>query len=70
MNILFIILIILLLMLLVKSYHEPFISNLTIIDPYSIYLHRDISKKEDWWNKTHARQLYYYRDYVPTIFQE
>ena len=52
------------------SYNEPFVSDLTIIDPYSLYLFADASKKEDWWNDTHARKLYYYRDYVMQTYKE
>jgi len=55
-----------------KEYVKPnnFIKYLSIIDPYSLYLHKNISEKEDWWNKTHARKLYYYRDYIPQFYKE
>ena len=29
-----------------RSYNETFVSDLTIIDPYSLYLFDDISKKK------------------------
>ena len=71
MNTLLILIIIsIILLFLFKPYNEPFVSDLTIINPYSLYLFRDISRKEAWWNKTHGRKLYYYRDYVPQIFKE
>lgn len=49
---------------------ESFVSNLSYIDPNCIYLHADISEKEDWWNKTHGRKLYYYHDYEPQYMKE
>jgi hypothetical protein len=64
-KLLVIIIIIILLLFFFNTYNESFVSNLTIIDPYSVYLFADTSKKEEWWNDTHARELYYYRDYVP-----
>lgn len=45
-------------------------SYLSIVDPFSLYLFQDISAKEDWWNVTHQRKLYYYRDYVPQYYKD
>jgi hypothetical protein len=39
---------------------ESFIGDLTIVDPTSLYLHDDISEKEDWWRITHHRQPIYF----------
>ena len=44
-------------------YNEKFASNLSIIDPYSLYLHENISEKENRWNELHKTQYYY--DPVP-----
>ncbi|ARF12438.1 hypothetical protein Klosneuvirus_5_108 [Klosneuvirus KNV1] len=46
------------------------VSDLSYIDPNSTYLWEDISEKEDWWNKTHGKKLYYYADYVPPYYTE
>ena len=54
----------------VRSQEEIPGSYLSIVDPYSLYLFKDISEKEAWWNKTHARKFYYYRDYVPPYYKE
>lgn len=43
---------------------------MTIVDPYSIPLHKDISEKADWWNYLHNQKLYYYRDYVDMKYKE
>lgn len=51
-------------------YNETFIGNLTIVDPYSIYLYDDITEKQNWWNVTHSKKLYYYHDYVPQYLKE
>ena len=39
---------------------ESFINNLSIVDPYSLYLHKDISEKEDWWNILHTKPTIYF----------
>ena len=52
------------------SYNEKFVANLSIVDPFSLYLHNDISNKEDWWHKTHSNKFYYYRDMVPIYYKE
>ena len=70
MEILFILIIILVILWYISNRSEPFANNLTIIDPYSLYLFKDISRKEDWWNKTHGRKLYYYRDYTLPVYKE
>jgi hypothetical protein len=67
MNIILILLIVILIMFFIKIFYnlpEPF------ADPYSICLHHDISEKEDWWNKTHSKKLYYYYNYVPQQYKE
>lgn len=43
---------------------EPF------LDQYSLVLHEIASKKADWWNKTHGRNLYYYHNQVPQNYKE
>jgi len=45
------------------------VSDLSYIDPNSTYLWEDISEKEDWWNKTHSKKLYYYADMVPPMYK-
>ncbi|ARF10080.1 hypothetical protein Indivirus_12_8 [Indivirus ILV1] len=67
MIIILLLLVILFLIIMAYSRIENFNENdahLSIVDPYSLYLHKDISEKEDWWNYTNNRKLYYYRDYV------
>lgn len=51
-------------------YQESFATDLSIVDPFSLYLHKDISEKEDWWHKTHTRKFYYYHDMVPFHYRE
>ena len=46
------------------------VSDLSYIDPNPPYLWADISEKEDWWNKTHAKKLYYYADMVPPYMKD
>ena len=46
------------------------VTDLSYIDPNSLYLWADISEKEDWWNKTHGRKLYYYNDMVPPYYKD
>lgn len=65
-----IIVIFIVLVLLYKNNNEFFVSNLSIVDPSPLYLFKDITQKEDWWNNTHGRKLYYYRDYVPEYYKE
>ena len=65
-----IILPLLLLIIFLMKRREPFAQYLTIVDPYSIYLHKDISQKEDWWNYDHNRKLYYYDNMVPQRYKE
>lgn len=63
--ILLIILIVLISILILYKNKETFPgSYMTIVDPYSLFLHKDISEKADWWNYLHNQKLYYYRDYV------
>lgn len=60
--------------LLYKNQTEFFVTNLvsdlSYIDPNAPYLWEDISEKEDWWNKTHSKKLYYYADMVPQYMKE
>ena len=56
-------------MYLNKQYKENFV-NLSIVDPYSLYLHADISDKEDWWHHTHTKNMYYYHNMVPIHYKE
>ncbi|QKF94513.1 hypothetical protein QKU48_gp1055 [Fadolivirus algeromassiliense] len=51
-------------------HNESFVANMSIVDPYSIFLHDGITEKQHWWNVTHAKKLYYYHDYVPITFKE
>jgi len=53
-----IILIIILVLIFVNLSYEPFVT--TIIDPYSVYLHKKISEKENLWNLMHTIKLYDY----------
>lgn len=57
---LIIIIAILIILYLFMQQREPFINNLTIVNPYSLYLWSDISKKEDWWNFLHVRPQIYF----------
>lgn len=68
----FIILIILIILVfgVITFRRENFASNLTIVDPYSLYLHQNIMEKADWWDQTHSRKLYYYHDMVPQHYKE
>ncbi len=62
-----ILLLIFIILLLIITYNKKEYFNgayMSIVDPYSLYLHKDISAKADWWNYIHNRKLYYYRDYV------
>lgn len=72
--IILLIIIILLALFNFNKYNESFNPNpgsyLSIVDPYSLYLFKDISEKEDWWNKTHSRKFYYYHNYVPQYYKE
>lgn len=51
-------------------YKENFVTNLSIVDPYSLYLHDDISNREDWWHRTHTKNMYYYHNMVPIHYKE
>lgn len=44
--------------------------GIPLIDPYSVYLHADISKREDIWKLAHTKKLYYYDNIVPYHFKE
>ena len=68
--IIIILLLLLLLIMFLKRSQENFAQHLTIVDPYSLYLHKDISEKEDWWNYDHNRKLYYYHNMVPQRYKE
>lgn len=71
MNLILIIIITILILIYLKSFkNETFVSYLSIVDPFSLYLHKNITEKEDWWNETHAKNFYYYQDYVPQIYME
>lgn len=39
---------------------ETFINNLSIVDPEPLYLHKDISEKENWWNIIHTKLSIYF----------
>lgn len=58
------------LVILNQNNEEPFCGILSIVDPYSLYLHQDIMTKADWWNATHRRKLYYYHNMVPQHYKE
>jgi hypothetical protein len=72
MSVIIILIIALILILLIFKYKnnkniipESFIDDFSFLRDYQI-----MSNKEDWWNKTHARNLYYYQDYVPIYMRE
>lgn len=76
-TIILVIILILALVFILKRSNESFDGQIcmdkfypTIVDPYSIFLHRNISEKEDQWNYGHSRKLYYYRDLVPQRYKE
>ena len=54
----------------VNPYKEKFVTKLSIVDPYSLYLHDDISNREDWWHHTHTKNMYYYHNMVPIHYKE
>lgn len=66
------IIIILLLILLISLSLNYKTENfaIPIIDPYSLYLHADTTRREDIWNEAHTRKLYYYDNIVPYHFKE
>lgn len=66
----FLIFVILGLIVFVNKNKEPFCGILSIVNPFSLYLHDDIMKKADWWNATHRRKLYYYHNMVPQHYKE
>ena len=53
-----------------NPYKEKFVTNLSIVDPYSLYLHDDISNREDWWHHIHTKNMYYYHNMVPIHYKE
>jgi hypothetical protein len=57
-------------LLMEKSKREGFCTYLSIVDPYSLYLHDNIMPKAEWWNDSHRRKFYYYHDYVPQYYKE
>lgn len=69
-----ILVVVIVIVLLYRNKTEFFVTNLvsdlSYIDPNCTYLWQDISEKEDWWNKTHAKELYYYADMVPPYMKE
>ncbi len=46
----------------IRQSYEYFCPLISQVDPTSIFLHEDISRKEDWWEMTHAKKLYDYHD--------
>jgi len=68
--ILYILIVLVILFIITKFNKETFVSNMTIVDPYSLYLHKDIMEKADWWNQTHRRKFFYYHDMVPQHYKE
>ena len=44
--------------------------DIPLINPYSLYLHQDITQREDTWNLAHAKKLYYYDNVVPYRFKD
>ena len=56
----YLIIIILIVVYVYMQYREPFVNNLSIVDPYSLYLHKDISEKEDYWGCIHTKQPIYF----------
>jgi len=56
-----------------RPYKENFespIVTLSIVDPYSIWLHEDATNREDWWHHTHSKKFYYYHNMVPFNYKE
>lgn len=64
--ILFIILLVIL--FLINQKNEEFVSNLSMIDPSPVYYYRIVSDKELWWNLSHSKKLFYYRDMSPPVY--
>jgi hypothetical protein len=59
-------------LLLIIYYYKYKVEKFAIpyIDPYSLYLHADITKKEETWRRQHRRKLYYYDDIIPQRFKD
>ncbi len=66
--IIIIILIIVLVAICFKNKKEHF--DIPLIDPYSLYLHQDISLRENTWNMEHSKKLYYYDNVEPYHFKD
>lgn len=41
-----------------------------IINPYSLYLHKDITRRAELWRLCHSKKLYYYDNVTPQHFKE
>lgn len=63
-----ILLLILILLLSINYRRENF--GIPCIDPYSLYLHANITRREDIWQNAHKKKLYYYDNVVPYHFTE
>ena len=44
--------------------------EIPLINPYSLYLHDDITRRERLWNRCHSKKLYYYANVEPQRFKE
>lgn len=64
-----IILIVILLFAVLNSYKRENFA-IPVIDPYSLILHADATRREDVWNEAHTHKLYYYDNIVPYHFKE
>jgi hypothetical protein len=63
-----ILLIILIILLSINYKRENF--AIPCIDPYSLYLHADATRREEIWQLAHKKKLYYYDNIVPQHFKE
>ena len=41
-----------------------------IIDPYSLFLHADATRREEIWRLAHTKKLYYYTNAVEEKWKE
>ena len=70
--IIIILLIILLVILIMNNANENNVENFGIpyIDPYSLCLHADTTRREEVWNLAHSQKLYYYDGVEPQHLKE
>lgn len=49
---------------------EKFANNTSMLNPYIVCLHNDISNKEDWWHLQHSKKIYNYYNSPLQILKE